>query len=144
MNRFLAATAFVVAGLVAGISATASNVAGLVAPISATASDVPRSMDAVDLVIDRDDLIGQTVTLTDCRMYSAGPKDFTCQGPGAFISVIWPPNKDDIRRGLRSCSGLFADGPKCLLSVTGRVDKVRYRSIGIHATALTWQQDLSQ
>ena len=105
------------------------------------ASAQNRTVDVIDFLVDRDDMIGQIVTITGCRFGAATDSQVLCSaGTQGSISIESKTlNREDLRRALRQCSEFSTLAPtSCAGSVTGTVTK---GSFGLRLTkaAIGWR-----
>lgn len=100
-----------------------------------------RTIDVIDFLVDRDDLIGQVVTITGCRFGAATDSQVLCSaGAQGSVSIESKTlHREDLRRALRQCSEFSAlASAACAGSVTGTVTK---GSFGVRLTkaAIGWR-----
>ncbi|MDP3408236.1 hypothetical protein [Bosea sp. (in: a-proteobacteria)] len=85
-----------------------------------------RTVDVIDFLVDRDDMVGQSVTITGCRFGAATDSQVLCSaGAQGSVSIESKTlNREDLRRALRQCSDFTAFASvACGGSVTGTVTK---------------------
>jgi hypothetical protein len=137
-------------GLFGRTPAPATAVAIVALALLATASGPDRAIaqnrtvDVIDFLVDRDDLIGQVVTVTGCRFGAATDSQVLCSaGAQGSVSIESKTlDREDLRKALRQCSEFTALAPaSCAGSVTGTVTK---GSFGIRLTkaAIGWRPSL--
>jgi hypothetical protein len=97
------------------------------------------TMDVIDFLVDQRGLIGQKITITDCRFTAASETQLLCsagmQGNVSIDARSLP--REDHRRAMREC-GSFSVPDSCAGSVTGSVTR---GSLGVRITdaAIGWR-----
>lgn len=133
--------------LIAGILAlfgrqagAAGAAAALLAALSMTTPQVVRAqeaktIDVIDFLVDRDELIGKVVTITGCAIGSASDSVVLCSAGAGRGNVMIDSKtlaKEDLRKALKQCAGFSAMTPEhCAGSVTGTVTR---GSFGLRVT----------
>ena len=85
---------------------------------------VDKTLDSIDFLVDGPDLIGKTVTITDCKFAGASAHSgIMCSAPkgvGSFWIDSGTLERESLRRALRTCAD-YNKGAECSGSVTGLV-----------------------
>jgi hypothetical protein len=95
----------------------------------ASAGTTGKIMDIVDFLVDRDSLVGQTVTVTGCTLASANSMFVVCNEGWDNIAIDSKTlAREDLRRAMHECAGIgdpAIDRPpnsdRCHADVTGTV-----------------------
>jgi hypothetical protein len=99
------------------------------------------SLDIIDFLVDGQDHIGKTVTITNCRFGMATDSVVLCSAgsPGNVSIDSKSLQREDLRKALRECSGFTLTTPSaCTGSVTGIVEKGLF-GLKIMKAAIGWR-----
>lgn len=109
-----------------------------IAPVHA---DEAKKIDIIDFLVDANDLVGKTVTVTGCKFKGADTTSIMCSA-GSRGNIAIDSNsltdREDLRRALKSCFDLIANVPGCEGSVTGIVKKTY--SVRLTKAKINWAQ----
>lgn len=97
------------------------------------------TMDIIDFLVDQKGLIGQKITITDCKFTAASDNQLLCSaGMQGNVSIdARSLHREDHRRAMRQC-GSFSVPDSCAGSVTGSVTR---GPLGVRITdaAIGWR-----
>ena len=105
-----------------------------VSPPVGVASD-PKTMDAIDFLVDGKEMVGKWVTVTGCSIQVVG-NFVTCQVPVGYFWVDKDSlSKEDLRQSMRQCSPTSP----CPADVTGVVD-TWFDGLTLRQGKIAWKQ----
>jgi hypothetical protein len=113
----------------------------------ASAGTTGKTMNIVDFLVDRDSLVGQTVTVTGCSLLLANSREVVCSEGWNNISIDSETlAREDRRRAMHECAGVGLpeiDRPRnsdgCHADVTGTVT-----AHGINNASMKWLSPTTQ